>query len=259
MLQHHLPPPPLSDYVNQLWYFDGILGSHARERVLPDGSMNVLIDLREGGGPSIVAGARSEYFVIESSSAMHVMGIWFKPGGAFPFFRMPASELRDRHVPLDDVWGALGAEMRERMLAAPGAAAKFAVVEEMLLERMARRIEPHAAVRYALGEFRHVSRRRSVSSVTGAIGMSARRFAQLFSEQVGLTPKLFCRVRRFQRVLHLINENNEARDIDWAGVALSCGYFDQPHFIHDFRAFSGINPTEYVVRGSRYVNHVPMD
>src|SRR5438105_820930 len=104
MMEHHVPEPPLSEFVNRLWYFDGILGPHPRERVLPDGSMNVLIDLRSDGG-SIVTGARSEYFVIESSVAMHVMGIWFKPGGAYPFFRVPASELRDLHVPLSDVWG----------------------------------------------------------------------------------------------------------------------------------------------------------
>ena len=87
-------------------------------------------------------------------------------------------------------------------------------------------------------------------------GISKRRFEQVFNEQVGLTPKLFCRIRRFQRVLQLINEQN---DIDWTDVALSCGYFDQSHFIHDFQSFSGINPTEYVTRGSRYVNHVPME
>ena len=64
-------------------------------------------------------------------------------------------------------------------------------------------------------------------------------------------------MRRFQRVLHLIN--NCDHEIDWIDVALSCGYYDQSHFIHDFQSFSGINPTEYVTRGSRYINHVPMD
>ena len=251
MMEHRVPKPPLSEFVEQLWYFDGVLGPHSRERVLPDGSMNVLIDLRREGG-SVITGARSEYFVIRSSVAMHVMGIWFKPGGAYPFFKTPASALRGQHVSLTDVWGPLAAELRERILESP--LQKFEVVERALLQQLRRNAAPHAAVRFALHEFRHV--RPSVSSVTGAIGISPRHFAALFSDEVGLTPKLFCRVRRFQRVLHMVNE---ARDIDWTAVALSCGYFDQSHFINDFRSFSGINPTEYVTRGSRYVNHVPMD
>ena len=76
---------------------------------------------------------------------------------------------------------------------------------------------------------------KAYDPVIDAIGISARRFEQLFAEQVGLTPKLFCRIQRFQRVLHLINEQ---ADIDWSDIALSCGYFDQSHFIHDFQSFS---------------------
>ena len=72
---------------------------------------------------------------------------------------------------------------------------------------------------------------------------------------MGLTPKLFCRVHRFQRVLATIERDG---DIDWPDVALACGYYDQAHFIHDFRAFSGINPTAYVrVRGPQR-NHIPL-
>ena len=247
------PKPPLSDYIQKLWYFSGILGTSPRERVLPDGSMNVVLDLRGSG--SVASGAHSEYFVIDTALDMQVMGIWFKPGGAFPFFTMPASELRDTHTDLADVWGASANEMRERILAAPTMATKFDAVERVLLDRLAHQREHHPAVHFALNKFGDVSTR--IAAVTDAIGLSSRYFAQLFSEEVGLTPKVFCRVRRFQRVLHLIN--NCDHEIDWIDVALSCGYYDQSHFIHDFQSFSGINPTEYVTRGSRHINHVPMD
>ena len=90
------PKPPLSDYIQKLWYFSGILGTSPRERVLPDGSMNVVLDLRGSG--SVASGAHSEYFVIDTALDMQVMGILFKPGGAFPFFKMPVSELRDTHA-----------------------------------------------------------------------------------------------------------------------------------------------------------------
>jgi AraC-like DNA-binding protein len=72
---------------------------------------------------------------------------------------------------------------------------------------------------------------------------------------VGLAPKLFCRVRRFQKVVRMISAG---QPVDWAEVALTCGYFDQAHFIHDFRAFSGINPTSYLADYIEHLNHVPI-
>jgi AraC-like DNA-binding protein len=78
-----------------------------------------------------------------------------------------------------------------------------------------------------------------VAAVTDRIGLSSRRFIELFRRQVGLTPKVFCRVRRFQHVLRTIHRE---KDIEWAQIALECGYYDQPHFIHDFQSFSGLTP-----------------
>jgi AraC-like DNA-binding protein len=66
---------------------------------------------------------------------------------------------------------------------------------------------------------------------------------------------LFCRVRRFQKVLRQISAGNA---INWTEVALQCGYFDQPHFIHDFRSFSGINPSTYTAAYTGHANHVPI-
>jgi len=251
IMEHYAPPSPLAEHIHFFWYFDGILGNTPRERLLPDGSTNVIIDLARR--PSVMTGAHSKYFEIEASIAIHVMGIWFKPGGAYRFLSMPANEIRDRHVALDDVWGALANDLRDQLVAAPTVDAKFAITERALLDRFMRGRDRHPAVQFALTQFGRIAR---VTPVVDAIGISARRFEQVFDQQVGLTPKLFCRIRRFQRVLHLIHEQ---QDIDWTDVALSCGYFDQPHFINDFQSFSGINPTEYVARGSRYVNHVPMD
>jgi AraC-like DNA-binding protein len=77
----------------------------------------------------------------------------------------------------------------------------------------------------------------------------------VFAADVGLTPKVFSRVLRFQRVLALIRRD---RQIDWADVAVASGYYDQAHFIHDFRAFSGMSPTAYLRADVRQRNHVPL-
>jgi AraC-like DNA-binding protein len=70
---------------------------------------------------------------------------------------------------------------------------------------------------------------------------------------VGLTPKRYCRVRRFQRALV---SAHRPRGVDWARVAVDCGYFDQAHFIHDFKSFAGVTPTAYQAAQTQFQNHV---
>jgi AraC-like DNA-binding protein len=155
------------------------------------------------------------------------------------------------------VWGARGARrLRERLLEAPPPDETLRVLECALLEQVRRPMERHPAVRYAIGEFTSVPQIRTVSDITSELGFTARRFIETFSDQVGMTPKAFCRVRRFQEAVRLAAE---AREIEWVRVAADCGYFDQAHFIRDFRAFSGINPSDYRGRATRNRNHVAID
>ena len=261
------PGWPLCEFVEVLWYYEGPARPHAFERIMPDGSVEMVINLREDRlrvyerqAPKLayttrgclISGPRSEYFVIDTQQQLATVGVHFKPGGAFPFLAMPATEIQDLQVSLDAIWGRAASDMREELLEAEGVDAKFDVLTRHL-NRHARSLQRHPAVAYALAEFKSGS--RSVGSVTEDIGLSPKRFIQVFQDEVGLKPKLFCRVRRFQQVLHAIGLGQE---IDWADVAIDCGYFDQAHFIHDFRAFSGLNPSEYVARRTEHLNHVPL-
>ena len=90
-------------------------------------------------------------------------------------------------------------------------------------------------------------------AVTDKVGLSAKRFIERFKSDVGLTPKRYCRIRRFQRAVTLVHQGSE---IDWAAVALDCGYFDQAHFIHDFKSFAGLTPTSYQAARTSFQNHV---
>jgi AraC-like DNA-binding protein len=267
LFNSYRPSPPLSHFVEMLWHYDGYQQPHDKERLLPDGSMELVINLREdmtrmydrrniGQCQSlpgaIVVGAQSEFFVIDTAEQAAVIGVHFKPGGAFPFFNLPAGELRNEHVALETLWGRDARDLRERLLAAPTAEAKFRILEHYLWKRLAKPLERHPAVGFALREFQGA---RTVADVSGEIGLSARRFIEVFTDEVGLTPKLFCRVRRFQKVLRRIGMGQR---VEWAAVALDCGYFDQAHFNHDFRAFSGLNPSAYAAQRTEHLNHVPI-
>lgn len=264
------PGPPLSDFVKLFWFYEGYNPPHAMERILPTGTMELIIDLRDGPlkvyeswdtehfrsfGQSVVSGTHSESFVIDTACQASTMGVHFEPGGAFPLLPVPANELRDTHVSLEALWGPAAISLRDHLLKSETPEKKFHILEQTLLEQAIRPLVPHPAVAFALKEFQKVPHTRTVSDVTGRIGLSQRHFIQAFREEVGLTPKLFCRIRRFQEMLSLIEQEDQ---VDWADVALSCGYFDQAHFIHDFRAFSGINPTAYHARRGEHLNHLPL-
>jgi AraC-like DNA-binding protein len=261
MISHlHSPGPPLSRFVELFWYYAGVSLPHKQERLLPQGTVELVIDLRDCRGGSqrlpdaVVSGPHSRFFVLDTACQSEVIGIHFKPGGAFPFFKLPVDELHNLHVALDDLWGACSVELRERVLAAPTPSAKIEVMERFLAAQAIRGFDRHPAVGFALGEFQRAEL-PAIGAVTDKIGLSSRRFIEVFSEEVGLSPKLFCRVQRFQQVLKIVRREHE---VDWAEIALGCGYFDQAHFIHDFKEFSGINPTAYLAAMTDHLNHVPI-
>ena len=251
----YVPRPPLSDHVAFFWAFDAYGGPHARERVLPTATSELVVALSDDRVHPVICGAHSESFVIDIASRPALIGVHFKPGTAVPFLKMPANELCNTRVFLDALWGGAAPELRERLLEARTWPARFHVLERALLAQLTGPTRRHPAVAFALSAIQAVPHARTIGQLTERIGLSSRRFIEVFSAEVGLTPKLFCRVHRFQQVLAMIERDEH---IDWTDVALACGYYDQAHFIHDFRAFSGINPTAYVrVRGPQR-NHIPL-
>lgn len=282
-IRTYIPKPPLSDFVECFWLlapsrFHNNLRKRsgedfaqpAKERALPTGTVELVISLSEDKlrvfdrqntdlifRDAMICGPHSEFFVIDSSRDESTLGVHFKPGGAFPFLKLPAGELHNTHVSLDMLWGAETAELHDRLLEAKNAGARFRILEQFLMAQIPQSSTPHPAVAFALEEFKNVPHERTISEVTSQIGLSQRRFIEVFRNEVGLTPKLFCRIQRFQEVLRLIWKGKQ---IEWVDVALSCGYYDQAHFINDFQAFSGLNPTAYISqRGDRNPNHVPIN
>jgi AraC-like DNA-binding protein len=276
------PAPPLSAFVACLWYSEGFEGTHTQERLLPNGESGIVIDLREDAAhekvrsndsiriydaersgsfdtfsPAIFCGARTDCFVIDTSEQQRVIGVQFNAGGAFPFLGMPASEVAGATFALDDLWPGQAALLREELLFARGVAEMFAILERLLRSRLNRVSALHPAVAYAVRELARPSAELRVADLASRIGFSSRRLGDLFREQTGLAPKAFQRVRRFQHVLSSLHKNPLA-DGNWATLAADCGYYDQAHFIHDFKSFSGMTPGEYVMVATPHLNHVPL-
>lgn len=270
LYQTHTPSPPLSHFIKRFWLCSDA-PPHPRERILPSGTIELVVNLLDDEiriyDPSCpdhckrfsgvtASGTYSRFFVIDPLQHASILGVHFRPGGAFPFLGAPAGELADTHVNLDTLWGPVARELRERLCAATTPAERFSLMEQALLSRLRRPTERHGAVPVALGAFARTGSDVRVRDVAGLVGLSQRRFIQVFAAEVGLTPKLYSRVRRFQRARALAAQ---AAAPDWARVAVDCGYFDQSHLIRDFLEFSGLSPADYFHRHSERVlpNHVP--
>jgi AraC-like DNA-binding protein len=251
------PTPALARIVEYVWGSQGA-PAHARERVVPTGTLELFVSLVDvegeiynaaGGGRRSsgagVAGAYRRPFMFDTHENASVVGVHFRPGAAGVVLGVPPGELMDRHVDLEDIWGRRARELRERLCAATTTSERFAILEAELVSRLdARRVHP--AVAYALDVLARPQAR--VGDIAKAARLSQRRLIELFTAAVGITPKRFGRVLRFQRATALAR----GAALDWARIANECGYYDQAHLIRDFRDLADMTPGD-LVRASVHV------
>lgn len=265
---HRRPAPPLDQSVETIWLYRDGPRPAALERVLPNGTAQLIVNLADdvtrtydpdngfactATSGTILTGPMSRYQVIDTAEQEFVAGVVFRPGGTAAFTAVPAHEIADRDVPLDDLWGArFGSALRERILEAKDAHRQLNAIEAVLRERWRPRYQ-HPAVTIALAELQHSPHQASIARVTEASGVSATRLIEHFKRDVGLTPKRYCSVLRFQRAIQCAHAG---RAMNWTQVALDCGYYDQAHFIHDFRRFAGVTPSAYEEGRTGFHNHV---
>ncbi|HEY2472759.1 MAG TPA: helix-turn-helix domain-containing protein [Terracidiphilus sp.] len=253
-LRLHNPPFPLSQYVELIWRVTRSGTLPSRQRIYPNGAMALVIHLRK---PTVsyflddethcirvplLAGPYSRSFHIDPSESREVIGILFRPGAARIFFPVAAHELHNTDIPLSALHPGEAERLLNDVCSATDEHAQFLAVERYLNRKLINAARLHPAVRYAVGQLSGEGGVRSVRRIQLDTGLSHTRFIQLFREHVGLTPKLFCRVRRFRTLLDRIDKG---MPVNWADLAADCGYFDQAHLIRDFREFAGITPLEY--------------
>ena len=252
----HDVAPPLATHVNFLYAASGSM-PYRRDQIFPTPSTDLKINLgapwrvRERLESSAVSvcteswclGIWNQRHVVEWPANTDFVGVSFKPGGAYAFLGVPLSELRNRVVPLDTIWGHIATELRERLYDAATPERRFALLEDFLRARLcdgpdAARIVDHAAGRIM---DRHGAVR--ISELCEELDVSHKHLITLFSRMVGCTPKELARLCRFEHMLETIDV---ARPVRWTSLAHDCDYFDQSHFSHEFEAFAGLTPSAYL-------------
>lgn len=257
------PDPALAAHIQFFGYWQNTQATTHRSRALPRGAATVIIDLGSQDqidfyaadgtthldvGAAFIAGAGVTSYVTQIDPAQTVLTIHFRPGGASAFLPAPLHDLEDECVSLEAIWGRAASNLRARLIDARSIRERAALVESFLLARMRSR-DPAVAVVLQEAERRPSLRVAEACTLTG---LSARRLISAFRSEVGLTPKTYLRVRRFQAAMRLL----DAGDVRGARIATDLGYFDQAHFVREFRSFTAMTPTHYTQRRTWLPSHV---
>jgi AraC-like DNA-binding protein len=258
------PLPALAGSISYYWSLSDA-PQHEREHIVPSGTLEVVINLHEDEirihdpadprrytrySGAVVSGAYRGHFVIDTRAHASIIGVHFRPAGAFPLLGVPPGSLTDTHVDLEAIWGAGAADLRDRLCAARDLDERFRILDGELTRRLSPTARQRDEVKFAIRQLTRAH--ASVGGVAAEVGLSHRQLIEIFTAEVGVAPKAFSRVRRFQRALTLAKQSASP---DWAQVALTCGYFDQSHLIREFVALSGLSPKELLQRSADVKAH----
>lgn len=264
-----IPTHPLNQFIESMWFYEGFNPGFTKEKILPDGAIEFMIDLTDIPKKLFVdndlnryclyrnawiSGERTGYIMIEQQPCNgSMLGVRFRPGGAYPFFSFPISEINDSVVELDLIYGAVILDLREQLIEASSIAEKFGCVESFLINQARRNLEPDQAVEFAIRQILTSPKSLAIRDLADMIGITQKHLIAKFDNVVGLTPKLLSRIAKFQKVIQTIGHQKQ---VEWSEIVHGCGYFDQSHFIKDFVHFSGMNPSRYLVERGQYLNTI---
>jgi AraC-like DNA-binding protein len=263
------PHPALAPFIKTFWYACDPEAAHGHERVLPNGHSQVVISLArdyltdanhatdplQHSPAAIFLGIYSQHQQIDTIDLTQLVGIIFHPGGTLPFFPEETDLFTNRETSLHALWGNSSENLRNDLREAATPAQKFDLLDIALRYRLneSKIQRRNRIVDHALAQLQQSPATATIAGLTRDIGISPRRLSQLFREQVGVSPKLYCRIQRFQQA---VKQMHMGADVRWADLALTCGYYDQSHFANDFHAFSGISPTHYSATKRQWANHI---
>ncbi len=258
------PSSALADYTEIIGYWHAHVGY--RSRAVPRGAVTLIIDVgqrqqidfyaadgctRLDVPPAFVTGSHTDSYVSEMPADEPAMAVHFRPGGAFPFLGISLGELENAYVGLDDIWGRGGIELHERLIDAPTTAARFGILETFLLSQPWPSVRRHPGVAAAVDAI-EANPSIQMADLRDLVGMTTKRLIALFRAEIGLSPKAYARIRRLQAALRLLGSMSGAQ------VASEVGYFDQAHFVREFRSFTGMTPTQYTQQRLVLPSHVPV-
>ncbi len=247
--REYYPHAPLNHFVECFWTLEGEPESIALEpeRVLPDGCPEIILNFgsrfvqhrnhqRHTQPLQFLVGQITSPMLIAPTGRVELIGIRFQPGGTAAFFPLPMDQLTNQFVDLDLLSRSLSRMISENVEPIPTLQSKIPALEEVLTRSIELRNLDVSLLKLA----NHIVSTGGVISVdelASSAGLSNRQLERKFLKDVGVSPKVLCRILRFQQVFRVVEA-----DPTWSTIAVDCGYYDQAHLIRDFRQFAEQTP-----------------
>jgi AraC-like DNA-binding protein len=192
---------------------------------------------------TFVAGMIDSFVIVESSGEACCIQVNFTPIGARLFFQLPLSELSNRTVGLDELYGDQAARVVGALAEAGDWERRFDLLEVLIARRIGSAKPQRAEIMSAWQLMQDTNGTLDIGGLAQDVGWSHKHLIAQFRDHLGAPPKLLGRVLRLQRAIKLIGQSNQPR---WVELAFDCGYFDQSHLIREFRQLAGCTPEEYL-------------
>lgn len=246
------PIPPLQPYIKFIWLLDGEEENPAIERVFPDGCMELIFhtgqpfsklvgEVAVEQSASILVGQLTQALFLQPSKKISVIGVRFKPYGLAAFTNIPAYEITGAELTTRQIWGVEGAHLEEQVNLANSLAA-VDIIQDFLLPRLQHTFAAHFDIA-GLVQHMNTNSEAEISYFAGLANLGERQFARRFRNVVGISPKEYLKINRFNQVLKLLETGKTG---NFSAIAMQCGYYDQAHFIKDFREYTGTTPGGFV-------------
>lgn len=251
-----LPSLLLAPYIKHFWILETDCATHASERIIPYGNIQMLfyrgdpVVLSSSGEAervkdcALLCGQSVGYSDIRLTGRLRIIAVVFQVYGASAFFRMPMFELGERKVVFADAGDRPLLDLQEQVLEASGDDAAIRLIEQFLLGRL-HPLKDYNLQRMqaAIGRIDRMKGETSLADLCEAACLSPKQFRRVFTGHIGINPKDFLRIIRFQHALSVLQASP---GILFSRLAYECGYSDQSHLINEFKTFSGYTPKEYL-------------
>lgn len=239
------PSSPLQPFLSRFWILEHDGADATPQRIVPDGRCELILNweqpfeaLHDGewrGQPrSFLAGQLDGPLLLRPVGPARMLGIGFHPHGVARLLAHPMRELSGKFTPIDELSPALSRDLHRALhMPDPIAAVEAALLSAANTTRRVDRVIEEAVRRIAAARGA-----TDLASLARDLGLSTRQFERRFQSVIGLPPKLFCRIERFNHVYRAI----DGGAANWVDTAIDCGYYDQAHLIRDCRSLTGTTP-----------------
>jgi AraC-like DNA-binding protein len=232
-----------------------------KQRIVPDGCVEMIFEYgdsyrqyRSDGSFFIqpkcfVFGQITEPLEIEATGETGIFAVRFHPEGFIPFATIPIIEMENRPVPLAELFGKDGIRLEKEVLSVQTTVERIEIIERFLLERLISTKSIDNIAKASVAIIFELNGQLSVDQLSDQLKINRRQLERKFSSVIGLSPKQLSKIIRLQTTLKMI-ANNQFTSL--TAIAYEGNYYDQAHFIKDFKEFTGMSPKQF------YANNLKM-